>query len=526
MLARSVSALVLIASVMSTGLAPASAPVVSAAGPVAHLDTGPFVLRRTNASQAAAITLSKTVSNSPLGCGATNTITVFEGQQVTYCYTVRNSGDMTLTAHSLVDTQLGTILSSFAYTLTPGASTFVTRSATLTQTTTNSATWTASDGTVSATASSTATVTVTPAADLVISKIGSPERVSVGGVLSYTIVVTNTGPNTATTVIVTDALPSGLGAPAIATTQGSCGITNSVATCQLGTLGAGRTVNIALATTAPATRGTITNTAGVSSPNDPNTANNTASAVTAVLAPGLALTKTVGTNAATCATTSAIAVPTTTLMTYCYTVRNTGDYTFSTHTLSDTQLGVIVSGLTKTLAPGASTSITKSVLVSQTTANTTIWTASDGTYTATASSTATVGVGLVSDMQITKLVSSNPITINHDLTYTVLVTNAGPFTATNVLITDQLPAGVRLTGLGTRPMQTHEANGSVTFGISELPAGQSIPIVLQVKAPLATGVITNTATVTATNDYLPGNNTAQVTTTVTAYMVYLPIVAR
>ena len=99
-----------------------------------------------SAPRAAAITLTKTVSSTPLGCGATNTLTVFEGTQVTYCYVVRNTGDVTLTAHSLIDTQLGALLSAFSYSLAPGTSTFVTRTATLTQTTTNAATWTASDG--------------------------------------------------------------------------------------------------------------------------------------------------------------------------------------------------------------------------------------------------------------------------------------------------------------------------------------------------------------------------------------------
>ncbi len=475
---------------------------------------------------AAAIVLTKTASTAPTGCGATNTLTVFEGTQVTYCYTVRNTGDVTLTAHSLIDTQLGTILNAFAFSLAPGASTFITRTATLTQTTTNAATWTASDGVVSVVAGSTATVTVTPAADVSISKTATPARVPVGGVLNYSIVVTNTGPATATTVVVNDVLPSGLGSPVIATTLGTCSITNLVVTCQLGSMGAGSSAAIAIAATAPSSRGVITNTASVSSPNDPSTANNSASASTAILAPGLRLTKTVGANASACATTNAIPVPTTTVMTYCYTVQNTGDYTFTTHTLTDTQLGTIVSGLNQTLAPGASTFITRSEPVSQTTTNVAAWTASDGTVTSTASSSATVGVGPVSDVVITKLDSPDPVTISHRLTYTLIVTNIGPNTATNVTITDVLPPGVSLSGLSFNPAFASETDGTITFSVSELARGESIPLSIGVKAPATIGVITNTATVTATNDYLATNNTAQITTNVVAYMLYMPLIAR
>lgn len=120
------------------------------------------------------IALTKTVGLSPLTCAATSNITVPPGGvDVTYCYTVQNTGNVTLSTHSLVDTPLGVILNNFAYDLLPGASAFVTTTANITETTINTATWTAThaDPPGLASAMASATVLVEP-----------PTAVRLGGV--------------------------------------------------------------------------------------------------------------------------------------------------------------------------------------------------------------------------------------------------------------------------------------------------------------------------------------------------------
>lgn len=112
----------------------------------------------------ATIRLTKTVGlNSDL-CAPSNRLTVTVGTAVTYCYTVMNTGQITLTTHSLWDDHLGIILNSTPYTLTPGSSLPVTTTVTLTTPgmLTNTATFTASDGVNTAVASATATVMVEP----------------------------------------------------------------------------------------------------------------------------------------------------------------------------------------------------------------------------------------------------------------------------------------------------------------------------------------------------------------------------
>ncbi len=87
------------------------------------------------------IVITKTVGTNPGVCATTTEITVTAGTTVYYCYTVQNTGNITLTTHNLTDSALGAILSNFVYTLSPGASVFVTASAMLTSTTVNTAEW-------------------------------------------------------------------------------------------------------------------------------------------------------------------------------------------------------------------------------------------------------------------------------------------------------------------------------------------------------------------------------------------------
>jgi uncharacterized repeat protein (TIGR01451 family) len=127
---------------------------------------------------------------------------------------------------------------------------------------------------------------VVPAADLAITKTDSPDPVRGGQNLTYTIVVTNNGPSTATGVTMTDQLPKNAGYASATTTKGSCNAkpSKAVVTCALGDMASGTSATITIVVKSP-TKGTITNTASVTatSPPDPNPSNNTATATTAVL---------------------------------------------------------------------------------------------------------------------------------------------------------------------------------------------------------------------------------------------------
>ena len=126
-----------------------------------------------------AIVMTKTVGTEMGVCATTDSITVVEGATVYYCYTVENTGDITLSLHDLDDDQLGTILDDFAFDLAPGASVDtvaagLSLSAVITETTTNTAVWTAFNVTgESATYTDTATVTTRVPTDVSLSGFGS-----------------------------------------------------------------------------------------------------------------------------------------------------------------------------------------------------------------------------------------------------------------------------------------------------------------------------------------------------------------
>ena len=123
--------------------------------------------------------------------------------------------------------------------------------------------------------------------DLSIAKTDSPDPVSVNSSLTYTITVTNNGPNPATGAIMTDTLPVGVNFGSATPSQGSCTRSGGTVTCNLGTLNNAANAAVTIVVT-PTSTGTITNTASVTSnEGDSNPSNNTASQDTTVLAPDL-----------------------------------------------------------------------------------------------------------------------------------------------------------------------------------------------------------------------------------------------
>jgi uncharacterized repeat protein (TIGR01451 family) len=114
-----------------------------------------------------------------------------------------------------------------------------------------------------------------PSADLSVTKTDSPDPVSKGGTVTYTIVVTNQGPETATNVGLTDVLSTSVRFVSVASTAGACSELDGTVTCTLGDIPNSGSVTVTIDVTARRT-GTAINTVQVSgSSPDPNPANNT-----------------------------------------------------------------------------------------------------------------------------------------------------------------------------------------------------------------------------------------------------------
>jgi trimeric autotransporter adhesin len=104
-----------------------------------------------------------------------------------------------------------------------------------------------------------------PSANLALTNTDSPDPVVTNQSLVYTLNVTNNGPNTATGLTLTDTLPAGVMYQSATGTGWSCSQAAGVVTCTNPTLANGASSNVSITITAPATAGTITNTATVTS---------------------------------------------------------------------------------------------------------------------------------------------------------------------------------------------------------------------------------------------------------------------
>jgi uncharacterized repeat protein (TIGR01451 family) len=136
------------------------------------------------------------------------------------------------------------------------------------------------------TASATVVVANANSADLAIVKTATPNPVTEGTALTYSLAVTNNGPASATNVTVTDTLPSTVTYLQSTTTQGSCSEAGGSVTCLLGTMANGGTATITILTI-PGQPGVILNTATVftADQTDPNTSNNSSTQSEVVVAP-------------------------------------------------------------------------------------------------------------------------------------------------------------------------------------------------------------------------------------------------
>jgi uncharacterized repeat protein (TIGR01451 family) len=177
--------------------------------------------------------------------------------------------------------------------------------------------------------------------DLAVTKSTAATSVAPGGTLTYTIVVTNNGPNAASDLTLTDALPSALlfqsiSAPAGWTCTTPAVGANGTITCTAAALANGASATFTLTTTVDAASGTVTNSATATHPDvDPDPVNSTGtSAPVPIIAPvvvaDLSITK----------TTTATTYVTGDILDYTITVTNAGPDAATNVVVQDVLTGV------------------------------------------------------------------------------------------------------------------------------------------------------------------------------------------
>lgn len=129
--------------------------------------------------------------------------------------------------------------------------------------------------------SSTSTTRTRGVADLAIAKTASPDPAIPGQNVTYTLRVTNNGPDGAANVVVSDPLPAGL---SFVSASPGCTQAFGTVTCTVGALASGATTTFAVvAAVASTAGGELVNAAVVSSDDtDPNSANNSSTSRVAV----------------------------------------------------------------------------------------------------------------------------------------------------------------------------------------------------------------------------------------------------
>lgn len=123
------------------------------------------------------------------------------------------------------------------------------------------------------------------------------------------------------------------------------------------------------------------------------------------------------------------------------------------------------------------------------------------------------------DLALAMTDTPDPVVKRTALTYTVTVTNGGPGAASEVVLTDALPAGAVFVSASTTQGSCArggkgKAGGALTCDLGSLAAGAAASVTIMVEPPKA-GTLSNTAAVSAAQpDPDRANNSATETTTV------------
>ena len=271
---------------------------------------------------------------------------------------------------------------------------------------------------------------------------------NVGDTITYVVMLSNNGPDAATGVQVTDLLPAGVTFVSAAPSQGTYNSITGLWTVASVNTSAPQTLTLMATVVAPMQ---VINTATITNADqfDPDPSNNTASAPEAAEEADLALSKSVNDSAPNVGDT----------ITYTVALRNFGpDPAFGVQVRDqlspgvsfvsaapsqgtyDSTTGVWTVGTVTTAAP-LTLRLTVVVLSPKQQTNTATISHSDqfdpNLSNNTASSTLTPQQA---DLALAKTVNNPLPNLGEIITYTLMLTNNGPNTATNVQTADQLPA--------------------------------------------------------------------------------------
>ena len=357
-------------------------------------------------------------------------------------------------------------------------------------------------------------------ADLMVTKTVNNAMPVIGSNLTFTIVVKNNGAANATVVKVMDQLPTGY--DYVSSTTSSGVYSNGTGIWTIGDLANGASVTLTVTAIVKST-GSYANTAAVSgNEEDPDLTNNssTVNPVPGLIQANLGVVKTVNNLSPTVGenvvfTIVANNVGPNAATNVIVTDQLPAGYTFvnanATVGSFDATTGKWTIG---GLANGASVTLTITARVNSSGpySNTAVvvGTESDPVPGNNSSTVTPVPNAALVDLSINKSTALATTAIGDEFVYDLVVRNKGANLATNVTVSDVLPVGLTFISASSNngTVSYDLASRTLTWTIGQVSTASSVSLTLRVKADLA-GIITNTATVTATErDINPADNTS------------------
>jgi uncharacterized repeat protein (TIGR01451 family) len=362
--------------------------------------------------------------------------------------------------------------------------------------------------------------TLNPAADLAVTINSAPAgSVGASGTLTYTITVTNNGPDAASGVILTENLPNTVSILSLTQSQGLLPVlAGTQVTESFGNIASKGTATLTIVTQAPPVADSLNDSASVtSSTPDPNLINNaalntvtvtpisdiqvslTASSPTVLAGQQIIYTLT-ATNMGPSVADGVLVtdkLPLAALATFVSATADSGP--------SPTLANGVVTDNFGTLNPNQSVTITITVLttvnappnVTDTAAAT-----SNATDPVTTNNSASVTTTVVPDADVAiTSITANPasLTATHNLTITIGFVNNGPSAATGVSVIDTLPTGFTFVSASTS-IGTFKVSGqTVTVNAGTMPVGATGTLTINATTTLlAVGNDTDSASISAT----------------------------
>lgn len=360
--------------------------------------------------------------------------------------------------------------------------------------------------------------------DLELSQTLSTEHLIAGVPFTYTLTITNHGPQDAWDVQITDTLPADVKLLAVTTSTGTPCTTDGDVACALGDIAHNSTLSLAISVL-PATylTGPITNQAAVSAAQpDPIPENN------------LLITHDNITRQADLAITQTLE-PSSLLaghpLTYTLTVVNRGPST-ATGVQVENILPEGVDFRAASASQGDCTEAQGDVTCSLGTLNVGHEARVVIRTVARMVNDAAVNIATVSgndvdpdlsnnqisqvanitwaaDLSLTQSASPSPVETGEIVTYTLIVHNDGPLDAPNIVLTDTLPEGSEYHLAQPEQGTCTENSGQVWCELGMLPAKASTKVILAIRAPETSGQMVNQAHIKASPlDPVPENNTS------------------